>query len=49
MSKQVDLLRNTDCRVRPNLFYVIEIGFIFNKSPKEIILFFKRSSSNVSL
>ena len=49
MSKHIDLLRNTDFRVRPNLLYVIEIGCIFNKSAKEKIVFFKRSSSNASL
>ena len=31
-SKQVDLMRNTDCRERPNLYHVINIGCIFNKS-----------------
>ena len=39
MSKQFDLMRITDCPERPNLYYVIEIGCIFNKSAKEKILF----------
>ena len=35
VSKQLDLMRNTDCRERSNLYYVIETGCIFNKSVKE--------------
>ena len=35
MSKQIDLMRNTDSRERPNIYYVIEIGCILNKSKKE--------------
>ena len=35
-SKQTDLIRNTDCRERPNLYHVIDTGYIFNKSAKKL-------------
>ena len=31
MAKQIDLMQNTDCRERSNLFHVIDIGCIFNQ------------------
>ena len=34
-SKQIELMRNTDCRERPNLYHVIDIGSIFNKIAKK--------------
>ena len=35
-AKQIDLMRNTDCRERSNLFHVIDIGCIFNQIEKNI-------------
>ena len=32
MSKEIDLIRNTDCQKRPNLYYVIDIGCSFDKN-----------------
>ena len=34
-AKQIDLMRNTDCRERSNLFHVIDIGCIFNQLNKQ--------------
>ena len=34
-SKRIDFMQNTDCRERPNLYYVIGIGYIFNNGAKE--------------
>ena len=48
MSKQIDLMQNTDSRVRRNIYYVIEIGCILNRSTKENYNYVP-SSSNVSL
>ena len=31
-SKEIDLIRNTDCQKRPNLYYVIDIGCSFDKN-----------------
>ena len=47
-SKQIDLMRNTDCRERPRLYRVIDIDCIFEKNVKNIF-FYQRSSSNVPL
>ena len=34
-AKQIDLMRNTDCRERSNLFHAIDIGCIFNQIEKK--------------
>ena len=34
-AKQIDLMRNTDCRERSNLFHVIDIGCLFNQLNKQ--------------
>ena len=43
-AKQIDLMRNTDCRERSNLFHVINIGCIFNQIEKKN-LHHRRSST----
>ena len=35
MSKQIDLMRNTDCKKRQNLYNVIDIGCSSNKNAKQ--------------
>ena len=32
MSKQIDLIRNTDRQKRPNLYHVIDIGWRYDKN-----------------
>ena len=34
-AKQIDLMRNSDCRERANFFHVIEIGCAFNQIEKK--------------
>ena len=37
-AKQIDLMRNSDCRERSNLFHVTDIGCIFNQLNKKNLL-----------
>ena len=36
-SNQISLMLNTDCRERQNLYFVIDIGCIFNKIAKKYL------------
>ena len=48
-AKQIDPMRNTDCRKRSNLFHVINIGCIFNQIEKKKLFLSSQGLNGIAL